>query len=158
MSHYDASKWEAEWTAAGTPKGPIVHVQVKLADASREGRARVAGCGPQPVKQGTSTCSLSQGRPPMASRPPAGRIESPGRLPPAAAQKRAEERAEAEQRQAINRFRPFIQVAAVSAAPKSKSPDPFGLRRLLAWDSAPGIPREDPRPKTQARDPRRGSR
>ena len=140
MSHYNASKWEAEWAAAATPRGTVVHVRVKLADASREGRAMVAGCGPQPAEPRVSTCSLSQGGPPVTSQSPAGRRQPPAasvasrRQSRAAAQETAEERAEIEQRQAIDRFWPFIWVAAVSAAPRSVSPDPFRLGRHLARD------------------------
>ena len=95
---------------------------------------------------------------PAASRPPTSRQPRPvgnlrtaragepepesrrAREPePRAAKLAAATRAEEEQRQAIERFRPFIRVAAVSVSPRPTSPDYFGLRR----HTATSIPRED---------------
>ena len=154
MSHYSASEWEAEWTAARTPKGAIVHIKVELADASRQGRALVAGCAPQPAcsrPRRPSTCQLTRSQPlPAASQQPAGQVQSSARRPPASRQRAAEARsaatrAEDEERQAIDRFRPFIRVAAVSATPRPTSPDHFGLRRHLECGSGSNVPREDAR-------------
>ena len=44
MTQYSASAWEAEWTAAGTPKGPVVRVRVDMA----------AACQPPPSRRGPS--------------------------------------------------------------------------------------------------------
>ena len=41
------SRFYASDRAAGTPEGPIVSIHVRLADASRQGRASVASCGPR---------------------------------------------------------------------------------------------------------------
>ena len=128
MSQYDKSTWEAEWKAAATPKGPVVHIHFRLADASREGSALVAGCGPQPVGPPDSKCSLSQGGPPTANNQPA-RTPSPKERPPRAAQSEAAKKAEAEHRQAIGRFQAFAQVATVMATRRPPGPDYFGLGR-----------------------------
>ena len=148
MSQYTASEWEAEWAAAAKPRGAVINVRVTLADASREGRAKVAGCRPQPTEPRATMCSISRGRPRVTS--PTGRRRSPaaptaGRgQSPAAARAAAVRRAETEQWETINRFRPFVQVAAVSAAPRNSGPDPFGLGRHLASNRRVGLPREDP--------------
>ena len=128
MSHYDKSTWEAEWKAAATPRGPVVHVRVRLADASREGRALVAGCRPQPVEPPESRCRLSQGKPPFTPSQPAS-TPSPMERPQAVVQITAAKKAEAEQRQAIGRFQAFVQVAAVTATRRPSGPDHFPIWR-----------------------------
>ena len=150
MSQSDVSKWEAECAAAATPSGAVKHIRVTLAEASRDGRAMVAGGGTQPAVPGGSKCSLSRGRPQIA--PPTNRRRSPAASAlshpsqsPATARKAAALQAEEEQREAIARYRPFIQVAAVSAAPRSSSPDPFGLGRHLAINRRVGYPPRGPR-------------
>ena len=67
MSQLSESQWRAEWAAAATPKGPIKNICMTLTEASRDGRAKVAGCGPQPTEPRILRCSLSHGKPPMTS-------------------------------------------------------------------------------------------
>ena len=75
MSQLSEAQWRAEWAAAAMPKGPIKHVRVTLTEAGREGRAKVAGCGPQPTVPKETTCSLGRGRPQAA--PQSKRRQSP---------------------------------------------------------------------------------
>ena len=125
-------------------------------DAKRRGSPREGGYGKrqprregqggrmraQPTEPRGSSCSLSQGRPPVTSptdRRPSPGASAAGRRQSPAAREAAVERAEEEQRQAIERYRPFIRVAAVSVSPRPTSPDHFGLRRHTTTSS----PRED---------------
>ena len=176
MSHYDASVWRAEWTAAGTPKGPIVHVRVKLADASRQGRALVASCGPRaegsaPGSQSVSRQSISRQSQTQTKshqsqsesrRSPATQTSAACRLLIVARRKTAEECAmekfaEDEQNRAIARCRPFLRVAAVSATIRGpRSPDHYGFACHLASDarqaqSPEERPEAGPEPMTHQR-------
>ena len=118
----------------------------------------MAGCGPQPTEPRLSRCSLSRGMPPRTS--PTGRRQSPGapaascRQSLAAAREAAVRQAELEQQRAIDRYRPFLQVAAVSIAPKSHGPDPFGLGRHLDEQARRASPARTPR-QQQMMTPRR---
>ena len=128
MSEFMSAAMEAEWTTARTPKGAIVHVKAVMANASREGRAKVAGCGPQPTEPRKSTCSISRGELPVTS--PTGRRPSPEapatgyRQSPTAARRTAER----DQQQAIDRYRPFIQVATVSTSPRIAEETKIGAK------------------------------
>ena len=104
----------------------------------------------QPPATSPSPRGSHRGESPVASRG-----ESPSRRPPIASQRAADARAAAtfaedDQRRAIDRFRPFIRVAAVSATARPTSPDYFRLGRHLAKSSASGVPREDPREASRA--------
>ena len=133
MSEYDSATWEAEWKEAATPKGPVVEVRVRLmAEASRQGRALVYGRHPKPSNGGQpSSCRLEENR----TKPRAGayprqageRLPSEDRIPNRA---RAAAIAEKEEKAAIDRYKPFIRVASVTATqpePRRPSPDHYGL-------------------------------
>ena len=145
MTQYSASAWEAEWTAAGTPKGPVVRVRVDMAAASRQGRRQVADCGQKSPSCPRSRCVLSQGAPrPAACQPPASR-RGPNRSPDKREDiaRAAATIAEDEQRRMIAKFQPFVRVAAMSASKPARgsSPDHYGLRRHLN-EQRTGAPRE----------------
>ena len=142
---------KAECAAVRAPSGPVVHIEVMMADASREGRALVASGVPVPTIRPPSSCSRSQGLP---QPPPSGKAAiGDAAVPPTArrslrdAREAAVVAAKLHHEDAIGRFQarfPVIHVAAVTCAPRAQSPDHFGLRRHLEAyarrSSRPGRP------------------
>ena len=131
---------------------PIARLHAEMVDISRQGRAKVAGCGPQPAAPRASTCSVTVGKPQTAP-PSGGGHPTPTRNSPpsrsaATARDAAAKRAEKETRDAIARFRPFLRVAAVAVLPKKAGPDPFGLGRHSTSGGAPGAPARAPTTRT----------
>ena len=136
----------------------------QLALASCQGRAQVAGCQSQPAScqnQSPSPGASHQSRNhlPVASRqgqsqlPSARRQSQPpvasrcrsNRDPGPEAQRASAIFAEDEQRRAIARFRPFLQVAAIRVAspqpPRKASPDPYGFQEIIGQRQERAPPR-----------------
>ena len=144
----------SQWMAAGAPRDPVVHINMQLTVASRQGRAQVASCGTPPIVRQSQSEPASQHA--ADRQPPRAGYQGPGRQPAslpqniirpvAAGRNEAEARAsrlfaEDEQNRAIARFRPFIRVAAISAT-RPPGPDHYGLGRHLA-----GAARDDRSPE-----------
>ena len=123
----------SEWAAAATPDDPTPHVSVQLRAASLQGREQVASVGRAGQSHGPVR---PQGNPNHRPQPPpvSQRQHRPaGRLPPPANRKSSAELcadstfAEDDQNRAIARFRSVYRVAAISATPRTRSPDHYGL-------------------------------
>ena len=135
MSEFDKTTWEAEWSEAATPKGPVVTVCVALmAEASSQGRDIVSSRHPEPTgSRLPSSCRLIRGRPKPEAEPyprHAGK-KSPS-FDRIASRAQATAIAKKEEKAAIARYRPLVRVAAVRATqpkPRNRSPDHYGLRR-----------------------------
>ena len=125
----------AEWATAGTPSGPIVHVHLAMADASHQGRASVSSRRPELASsRSPSNCRLEESRPKPSTQAGVAYPKQAGEEPSEARganRARAAAIAEKEVREAIDRFCPYLQVAAVRATapqPRNSSPDPYGFR------------------------------
>ena len=123
-----------------------------MEEMARQGQAELSCHHPGPTRS-PSSCRLIEGRPRTRVEPypsqPEERASSKDRV---ASKARADAIAEAEQRAAIARSRPFLRVAAVTIAPSGQhhqSPDHYGLkahlekgrRRLSPAESPPRWPK-----------------
>ena len=129
-----------------------------MADASRQGRVLVASVGGEPklaIRQ-PSSCSPSRGlsQPPpsreaairASAEPAEGRCGHARRLS-REAREAALVAARFHQEEAIGRFQVtllVVRVAAVSRAPRTHSPNHFGLRRHLEADARQSASLEEP--------------
>ena len=68
----------------------------------------------------------------------------PDRQSPAAAREAAVKQAELNQQRAIDRYKSFARVVAVSVVPKDRGPDPFGLGRHLDEQTRRASPARTP--------------
>ena len=150
LNRYNANL-EADRAAARAPSGPVVHIKIMMTDASREGRALVASGAPEPTIRQPSTCSSSRGLP----NPPPSRKAAIGTVagPPTARRSSRDAReaavvaAKLHHEDAVDGFKlrfPVIHVAAASCAPRTQSPDHFGLRSHLEANARRSASPEEP--------------
>ena len=140
MSEFYSAARKAEREQAATPKDPVVMTRVRLmTEASRQGRALVSSRQPEPTVVGRpSSCRLERHQPkPRTGAYPRQAGERSPSEDRTANRARAAAIAEREEKAAIDRFRPFIQIASVRVTqPETRqpSPDHYGLRRHLERD------------------------